>query len=110
MKPINSYGPADIYLFNIKGGSTRATYEYCLNLRTPERYFDVFIFNFKHALKVSLFWVFLVRIFPHLDWIRRDTLYLSVFSSNEGKYGPENTDIFHAVYFTPLFSVSIVDF
>ena len=27
--------------------------------------------------KVSIFGVFLVRIFPHLDWIRRDALYLS---------------------------------
>ena len=34
---------------------------------------------------------FLVRIFPHLDWIRRDTPYLSVFSPNAGKYGPEKT-------------------
>ena len=43
---------------------------------------------------------FLVRIFTHSNWIRRDTKYLSVFSSNGGKYGPEKTpylDIFHAV-------------
>ena len=38
---------------------------------------------------VSVFGVFLVLIFPHSDWIRRDTLYLSVFSPNAGKYGPE---------------------
>ena len=38
---------------------------------------------------------FLVRIFPHLDWIRRDTLYLSVFSPNEGKYGPAKTPYFN---------------
>ena len=37
------------------------------------------------AWKVSVFGVILVRIFPHLDWIRRDTEYLPVFSSNEGK-------------------------
>ena len=30
-----------------------------------------------------------VRIFPHSDWIRRDTEYLSVFSPNSGKYRPE---------------------
>ena len=39
---------------------------------------------------------FLVRIFPHSDWIRRDT----VFSPNVGKYGPQKTpyfDTFHAV-------------
>ena len=65
-----------------------------------------------NAWKVSLFRVFLFRIFPHSDWIRRDTPnsvrmrenlrispysvqmrentpYLSVFSPNMGKYGPE---------------------
>ena len=39
---------------------------------------------------------FLVRIFPHSDWIRRDTKhtsYLSVLSPNVGKYGPEKTPI-----------------
>ena len=40
---------------------------------------------------------FLVRIFPHLDWIRKDT-YLSVLCPNAGKYRPEKTpylDTFH---------------
>ena len=44
--------------------------------------------------------IFLVRIFPHSHWIRRDTRYLSVFSPNAEKYGPEKTpylDTFHAV-------------
>ena len=43
---------------------------------------------------------FLVRIFPHSDWIRRDTKYLSVLTPNAGKYGPEKTphlDNFHPV-------------
>ena len=40
-------------------------------------------------LKVSVLGVFLVRIFPHSNWIRRDSPYLSVFSLNAGKYGPE---------------------
>ena len=40
------------------------------------------------AWKVLVFGVFLVRIFPHSDWIRRDTEYLSVFKPNMGKYGP----------------------
>ena len=43
--------------------------------------------------------IFLIRIFPHLDWIRRDTPYLFLFSLNAGKYGPEKTpylDTFHA--------------
>ena len=44
--------------------------------------------------KVSVFGVFLVRIFPHSDWIRRDT----------ERYGKTpNTDTFHAV------SLSIFD-
>ena len=29
--------------------------------------------------------LFLVRIFPHSEWIRRDTKYLSVFTPNAGK-------------------------
>ena len=43
---------------------------------------------------------FLVRIFPHSDWIQRDTSYLSIFSPNAGKYRPGKTpylDNFHAV-------------
>ena len=47
---------------------------------------------------------FLVGIFPHSDSIRRDTLYLSVFSPNAGKYGPEKTpylDTFHTVFDSP---------
>ena len=34
---------------------------------------------------------FLVCIFSHSDWIRRDTEHLSVFSPNAGKYGAEKT-------------------
>ena len=45
--------------------------------------------NLDTAWKVSLFGVFLVRIFPHSDWILRDTEYFFVFSPNAGKYGPE---------------------
>ena len=41
------------------------------------------------AQKVSVFRVILVRIFPHLNWIRRDISYLSVFIPNAGKNGPE---------------------
>ena len=45
------------------------------------------------AWKVSVFGAFLVRIFPHSDWIRRDTKYISVFRPNAGKYGPEKLQI-----------------
>ena len=41
------------------------------------------------AWKVYIFGVFLVRFFPHSDWIVEISPYLSVFSTNEGKYGPE---------------------
>ena len=43
------------------------------------------------AWNVSVFGVFLVSIFPNSDWIRRDTVYLSVFSSNAGKYDQKNS-------------------
>ena len=49
------------------------------------------------AWKVSKYGIFLVHIFPLLDWY-----YRSVFSQNAGKYGPEKTpylDTFHAVDF-----------
>ena len=35
--------------------------------------------------KVSIFGVLLVCFFPHLDWIQRDTEYLSVPNPNAGK-------------------------
>ena len=37
--------------------------------------------------------IFLVEIFPHSDWIRRDTEYPSVFIPNARKYGPEKLRI-----------------
>ena len=51
------------------------------------------------AWKVSVFGDFLVLIFPHSDWIRSispysvNTEYISVFSPNAGKYGPEKLRI-----------------
>ena len=39
--------------------------------------------------KVSVFGVILVHIFPHSDWIQRDTPNLSVLSPNVGIYGPK---------------------
>ena len=43
--------------------------------------------------KVFVFGVFLVRILPGLDWIRRNAPYLSVFSPNGRKFGPEKLRI-----------------
>ena len=42
-----------------------------------------------HCVKVSAFVFALVHILPHSDWIWRDTMYLSAFNPNEGKYWPE---------------------
>ena len=50
--------------------------------------------------KMSKYDVFLVRIFPYSDWIRRFTEQISVFSPNTRRYGSEKTpyfDIFYAV-------------
>ena len=52
---------------------------------------------------MSVFRVILVRIFPHSDWIRGDTKYLSVFSSNAGKCGPKYLRI--QIYF-PAFGLN----
>ena len=41
------------------------------------------------ASKVFVFEVFLVRIYPHSDWIQGDTSYFSVIFPNAGKYGSE---------------------
>ena len=47
-----------------------------------------------HTLsKVSIFRVFLIRIFPHLDWIRRLAEHIFVFNPNVGKYRPEKLRI-----------------
>ena len=43
--------------------------------------------------KVSVFRVFLIRIFPHSDWIWRGTENLFLFSANAGKYEPEKLQI-----------------
>ena len=54
---------------------------------------------------------FLVPIFPHSDWIRRDTEYPSVSSRNAGKYGPEKTlriwTLFTQCYFNSLMSITL---
>ena len=42
---------------------------------------------------MSVLRVILVRIFPNSDWVRRDISYVSVFSPNAGKFGPEQLQI-----------------
>ena len=46
--------------------------------------------NTDTAWKTSEVGVFLVNVFPHLDWIRRDTEFIS---PSAGKYGPEKLQI-----------------
>ena len=55
----------------------------------------LYLYNFEvhTAWKVLIFRVFLVRIFPHLDWIQKDTPNLSSFSQNAEKYAPEKLRI-----------------
>ena len=60
------------------------------------------------ACKVSVFGVFLVRVFPHSDWMRRVSLHTQCESSVslhiQSEYGKirtrktPNTDTFHALY------------
>ena len=49
------------------------------------------------ARKVSVFGVLLDCIFFHLDWIRTDTLHLSVFSLIAGNTGQNNSEYGHFV-------------
>ena len=57
-------------------------------------YSRLFHFNIETTLreKVSVFGVFLVRIFPYSDY-SRITPYLSVFNPNAGNYKPEKLRI-----------------
>ena len=60
------------------------------------------------AWKVSVFGAFLVLIFPHSDWIRRDSSHLSIFSWITGKIRIRkipNTETFQAVCVSTFASV-----
>ena len=49
----------------------------------------------QNAVKHLWFGVFLVHIFPHLDWIRRNTSYLSVLNPNVGNTDQKNSEYGH---------------
>ena len=71
----------------------------CTNEDHPPIYFNNIPVTHT-AWKMSIFGVFVVRIFQNSGWIRRDTEYLSVFSPNTGKYKSVKTlylDTLHAV-------------
>ena len=66
------------------------------------------------AWKVSVIGVFVVLISPQSDWIWKDTPYLSVFSPNAGKYGPEKLQIrtlstqYYIIQFSEIFEEDVV--
>ena len=65
---------------------------YCeFNLNLFEFLWNYHYYNYKSLTvwKMFIFGVIVVCIFPHSDWIRRHTEYLSVFCSNAAKYGPK---------------------
>ena len=66
------------------------------------------------ALKFSVFEVFLVCIFPHLDWIWRFTEQIFDFSPNLGKYKPEKlrirTLITQCILFLFIISIPFLPF
>ena len=64
----------------------------CTNEDHPPIYFNNILVTHT-AWKMSIFGVFVVRIFQNSGWIRRDREYLSVFSPNTGKYRPEKLRI-----------------
>ena len=52
---------------------------------------EIHFLEVKAAWKVSVLGVSLVRVFPHLDWIHKDTEYFSVFSLNSRKNVQKNS-------------------
>ena len=89
------------FFFKIEGGQTclktcHDSYYYCqiiTKISVTFLIFDRILYNLTAASKVSVFRVFLVRIFPHSNWIQKDMEYLSVFSPNTGKNGTEKLRI-----------------
>ena len=53
----------------------------------------ILIFQISHCVQSVHIPSYSAPYFPHSDWIQRDTEYLSGFSPNAGKYGPEKLRI-----------------
>ena len=64
-------------------------------------------FDINTAWKMSSYRVFTVRIFPHSNSMQRDTEYLSVFSSNVGKYRPEKNSVFWHFSHSEIFKYAL---
>ena len=85
----------------VRGGGVRYTAPPKPKLPIPKslfrplpfiHYSSISTFFYTHCVKsVRIQYFFL--IVRHLDWIRRDTLHVSEFSLNAGKYGPEKLRI-----------------
>ena len=60
------------------------------------------------ARKVPIFGIFLVCIFPHLDWKQREYGVFFVFNPNAGKYGPEKLRV--RTFFTQWARYELVPF
>ena len=76
-----------------------ANKRFIVDIQLGSKYTSDFFRLKSTAGKVSAFGIFIVRIFPHLDQIRRDTKYLSLRIQSEcGKIRTRktpNTDTFH---------------
>ena len=94
-KIVNGWKPltifAESFILDVRLGSEYVSEHYA---------FSFFFFFLKNRIKVlntvwkvSICGVFLIRIFPQSDWIRRHTDYFSVFSANAGKYRTEKLRI-----------------
>ena len=66
-----------------------------LFIQAPRQLYHLlfFLLRHMHCVKSVCIWSFLVSIFPHFDWIWRNTEHFSVVSWNTGKYGLEKLQI-----------------
>ena len=86
-----------VEICNIRRSNFAVFSKFCLHLLRKSKSSVTWLVTFERntSWKVSVFGVFLVRIFSHSDWIWRDAAYRSTFSPNSEKYGPEIPQIRH---------------
>ena len=80
------------FYWQSRGAFSYSRYHDIFGLEAPVWYLSTLIYQHCYfgnitAWKVSVFGVFLFGIFPHSDWIRRDTPYFFIFNPNAGIYG-----------------------
>ena len=76
------------YLIQGLHGLLTLVYHYPCQI-SLRHFFMCIISDHYTAQNVSVFENFLVRIFPHSDWIQKDSPYFCIFSPHVGKYRPE---------------------